>query len=711
MTSSEHLLKPGTEAHIDSLIGQMTLDEKIGQLNQYFSWGSFNPEAITGGHAGSVINASGALSGQGSSESTSAEICNHIQRLSMQSRLRIPQIFGRDVIHGYRTVFPIPLGQAAAWDAELARTAAEVAAREASADGNKWTFAPMLDIARDARWGRVAEGNGEDPYLSAQIARAVVQGFQGDNMADPERVVACAKHYVGYGSAEGGRDYDAGEISEPTLREIYLPPYKAAVDAGVGTLMSAFLDLNGVPATANRRLLTDVLRGEWGFQGFVVSDWESVSELVAHGVAEDRAAAASLALQAGVDMDMSSNAYVDTLAASVQAGRVSLEEIETSVRRILRIKHLAGLFENPYTDPERASREMVTPESRVLARRFAAQTMVLLKNDGGLLPLAQKFRRIQIAGPFVNARSELFGTWTPDGRYHEVTPLSEALRQNAPAGVELWFANSLEEASAHALYCDLTVLVIGEHPRRSGENANVSDLGLPPGQEKWLEVMAGMGVPLVTVVLAGRPLALAGLLPLTNSLLYAWHPGTEGGSALADVLFGVVEPGGRLPISLPRVTGQVPLYYNHKNSGRPVERYGQFRTRYVDLPDGPLFPFGYGLTYTQFGYRNLRLSSEVMRGSLEISAEISNTGEQAGSEVVQLYVRDLVASMTRPVRELKGFQRISLQPGETRRVTFKLNEADLQFWGPNGGFIVEPGRFQVWVAPHSAGGLTGEFRL
>lgn len=711
MTSSEHLIKPATEAHINSLIGQMTLEEKIGQLNQYFSYGQFNPDVITGGHAGSVINASGALSGQGSSGSSSAEVSNHIQGLAMQSRLRIPLIFGRDVIHGYRTVFPIPLGQAAAWDASLAGAAAEVAAREASADGVKWTFAPMLDIARDSRWGRIAEGNGEDPFLSAQIASAVVRGFQGDNLADPQRIVACAKHYVGYGSAEGGRDYENGEISEPTLRDFYLPPFKAAVDAGVGTIMSAFIDLNGVPATGDRRLLTDVLRGEWGFQGFVVSDWDSVIELVNHGVAEDHASAAALALHAGVDMDMSSNSYVTTLAASLQNGRATLEDIETGVRRILRVKHLAGLFENPYTDTARASREMLTPESRALARHFAAQSMVLLKNEAGLLPLAKKFHRVQIVGPFINATGELFGTWTPDGRAEEVTPLADALRQNAPEGVELSFANTLEVASAHAPHVDITVLVLGEHPRRSGENANVADLGLPAGQEKWIETLAGMGAPVVTVVLAGRSLALTSALPFSNALLYAWHPGSEGGAALADVLFGAAEPGGRLPVSLPRVTGQVPIYYNHKNSGRPVTREGGFRARYVDLPHGPLFPFGYGLTYTRFDYTSLQVSSPNLRGSLQVSADIRNTGEKAGSEVVQFYIRDLVASMTRPVRELKGFQRISLEPGESRRVSFTLHESDLAFWGPNGGYIVEPGRFQVWVAPHSAGGLVGEFTL
>ena len=698
------------ESFINHLLSQMNLDEKIGQLNQYFAWGKFEPDLIKQGKAGSVINASGALSGQGFSGSGSAEIANHIQQMALDSRMKIPLIFGRDVIHGYRTVFPIPLAQAASFNPELAEQAAAVAAREASAEGVKWTFAPMIDIARDPRWGRVAEGNGEDPFLGTQMAAAVVRGFQGDDLSAPEKIVACAKHYVGYGSAEGGRDYENGEISEPTLRDIYLPPFESAVKAGAGTLMSAFLDLNGIPATANRRLLTDVLRGEWGFDGFVVSDWDSVAELIKHGVAEDRGQAAALALHAGVDMDMVSNAYIETLAASLQSGKVSAEEIDEAVRRILRIKQRAGLFESPFTDIARASRDILTEKSRALARDFARQSMVLLKNEGNLLPL-NGFSRILVAGNFAHARSELYGSWTPDGRPDDVTPLDEALRQLAPKDVEMHFAEDPDLALAFAQSVDAVVLTLGEHPGRSGENANVTDLGLPPGQAQFIEAVAGLGKPLVLVIFAGRPLAITRQVAQADAVLYAWHPGIEGGAALGEILFGLASPGGRLPITFPRATGQVPIYYNHKNSGRPLVVEGQFTTRYVDSPTAPLFPFGYGLTYTTFEYSNLKLSDQTLRGKIEISAEVTNTGKRAGNELVQLYTRDLVGSLTRPVRELKGFQRVQLEPGETRRVSFTLTEEQLAFTRADGTQGSEPGSFHVWIAPDSAGGLRGEFRL
>ncbi|MEW6286056.1 MAG: glycoside hydrolase family 3 N-terminal domain-containing protein [Chloroflexota bacterium] len=698
------------EAFINHLLAQMTLEEKLGQLNQVNPGSDFDPSPLREGKIGSLINASGALTGQGFSDSGSAELSNHFQKLALESRLKIPILFGRDVIHGFRTVFPIPLAQAAAFDPDLARQAAAVAAREATASGIKWTFAPMLDIARDPRWGRVAEGNGEDPFLGSQMARAVVQGFQGDDMSAPDKLVACAKHYVGYGAAEGGRDYENGEISEPTLRDIYLPPFHAAVQAGAGTLMSAFIDLNGIPATANRRLLTDILRGEWGFDGFVVSDWESVKELIHHGIAEDDAHAARLALHAGLDMDMVSGVYLNTLGESLKEGKISMDEIDEAVRRILRIKHRAGLFDQPFTDPLRATRDLLTPEARNLARHFARQSMVLLKNDRDLLPL-QGFRRILVAGPFVHARGELFGTWTPDGRVEDVTPLDEALRQTAPKGVELWFTENSDMALHLAHQADAVLLLMGEHPVRSGENCNVSDLGLPPGQAEFVQAMAALGKPLVLVVFAGRPLAITQQVQQADAVLYAWHPGIEGGAALGEILFGIEAPSGRLPITFPRATGQVPIYYNQKNSGRPVHPDGQFKTRYLDLPPSPLFPFGFGLTYTRFEYANLHLSSETMRGALEISAEITNIGARAGTEVVQLYVRDLVGSLTRPIRELKGFQRITLQPGETRRVSFTLREENLAFTRADGTFGVEPGGFHVWIAPDSESGLQGEFRL
>lgn len=698
------------ETFVNHLLAQMSLEEKLGQLNQVNPGSEFDPAVLREGKAGSLINASGALTGQGFSDSGSAELSNHFQKLALEARLKIPLLFGRDVIHGFRTVFPIPLAQAAAFDPDLAGQAASIAAREATASGIKWTFAPMLDIARDPRWGRVAEGNGEDPFLASQMARAVVKGFQGDDLSAPDKLIACAKHYVGYGAAEGGRDYENGEISEPTLRDVYLPPFHAAVKAGAGTLMSAFIDLNGIPATANRRLLTDVLRGEWGFDGFVVSDWESVKELIHHGVAEDEAHAACLALQAGLDMDMVSGVYLNTLGESLRQGKISMEEIDEAVRRILRIKHRAGLFDQPFTDPLRARRDLLTPEARNLARQFARQSMVLLKNDRDLLPL-QGFRRILVAGPFVHARGELFGTWTPDGRAEDVTPLDEALRQTAPKDVELWFAEATDLALHLAHHADVVVLLLGEHPVRSGENCNVSDLGLPPGQAEFVQAMAALGKPLVLVVFAGRPLAITQQVSLADAVLYAWHPGIEGGAALGEILFGVEAPSGRLPITFPRATGQVPIYYNQKNSGRPVHPEGQFKTRYLDLPPSPLFPFGFGLTYTRFEYSNLRLSSDTLRGTLEISAEITNIGARPGAEIVQLYIRDLVGSLTRPIRELKGFQRVTLQPGESRCVSFTLREEDLAFTHADGTFGVEPGKFHVWVAPDSIGGLRGEFRL
>ncbi len=698
------------EEHVNHLLAQMTLDEKIGQLNQPMIQDAADLDLLRQGRAGSVINAAGALAGQEPSGPASPEVYNLLQGAALEARLRIPLLFGRDVIHGLRTVLPIPLAQAASFDPALVEEGAALAACEARATGTHWTFAPMLDIARDPRWGRIAEGFGEDPFLASRMAGAAVRGFQGPDLGRLDKVVACAKHYVGYGTAVGGRDYENGELSEATLRDVYLPPFKAAVDAGVGTVMSAFIDLNGVPASANRRLLTGVLREEWGFGGFVVSDWDAVAELVSHGVAEDRGHAAALALRAGVDMDMVSGTYGETLAQNLQQGRITLAEIDEAVRRVLRIKVRAGLFEQPFADPERAAREVLTLDARALARRMARASLVLLKNEAGLLPL-DGFRRILIAGPFAHARSELFGTWTMDGRAEDALPLDEAFRRIAPDGVEVWAAPAPDQALAYAPFADVIVLVVGEHPARSGENANVSDLGLPPGQSAWVTALANLGKPLVMVVFAGRPLAITREVAQAQAVVYAWHPGLEGAAALAEVLFGLEAPAGRLPVTVPRATGQVPIYYNHKPSGRPLSPDGLFRTRYVDLPSAPLYPFGYGLTYTRFTYENLRVSAPRLRDTLTVSADITNAGPRPGTEVVQLYVRDLVGSLTRPVRELKGFRRVTLGPGETRRVSFTLCEHDLAFTRGDGTFGVEPGRFRVWIAPHSAAGLEGEFEL
>lgn len=696
------------EPFIQQLLSQMTLQEKLGQLSQVAP--NPDPEMLRQGQIGSIISAPGALAGQSLSESGDADATNRLQQLALEARLKIPVIFGRDVIHGFRTIFPIPLGQAATFNPELAGQAAATAADEAATSGIKWTFAPMLDIARDPRWGRVAEGNGEDPYLASRMAEALVRGYQGEDMSAADKLVACAKHFAGYGLSEGGRDYESGEVSDPTLRDVYLPPFRAAVRAGVGTFMSAFIDLNGVPATANRYLLNDILREEWQFDGFVVSDWESIRELVPHGIAEDEAHAARLALQAGVDMDMISGAYRSTLAESVQEGKLNPALVDQAVLRILRIKQRAGLFDHPFTDPTRAQYRVLTPQSRDLARRVARQSMVLLKNKDGLLPLSG-FRRILVAGPFVHAQAQLFGTWTLDGRAQDVTPVDEALRAAAPQGVELWFTELPDLALHMAHSADAVLLLMGEHPARSGENNNVSELSLPAGQTEFIESMAALGKPLTLVVFAGRPLALARETRVADALLYAWHPGIEGASALGDLLFGADAPSGRLPITFPRGCGQVPIYYAHKNSGRPVTADGQFRTRYLDQPDSALFPFGYGLTYTHFRYDQIKLSSETLRSELEISAQVSNVGQKAGTEVVQLYIRDLVGSLTRPVRELKGFQRVMLDAGETRRVSFTLHEEDLAFTRADGTFGFEPGRFQVWVGPDSQSGLSAEFRI
>lgn len=707
--SSDHIR---IESRINNILNNLTLQEKIGQLNQVFPPFCDLAELTRQGKAGSALNAAGALTGQGFSASSSAEELNTIQKIALEeSRAKIPLIFGRDVIHGYRTVFPIPLGQAAAFDPELMEKSSQVAACEASSEGIKWTFAPMVDIARDSRWGRVAEGAGEDPYLGSQQAVAAVRGFQGDDYAHPERLVACVKHFAGYGAAEGGRDYETSEISMRTMREVYLPPFKAAVDAGAGTLMSAFEDLSGIPMTANRHLLTEVLRGEWGFDGFVVSDWSSIPEVIAHGVVADAAEAAALCLVAGVDMDMVGNTYIENLEWCLANGKLSLADIDTAVRRILRIKLRAGLFDNPYTDVNRASRQILAPEHRLLARQAAARATILLKNQNGLLPLDGRFKRLAVIGPMVHAQEELFGCWSPDGRPEEVTPLSAAIQAAAPTGVQLIFNEKTDLGLEYTFNSDAILLVVGEHPRRSGENNNVADLGLPPGQKELVLAASRMGKPLVLVVLAGRALAIPEEIAAADAALFVFHPGIEGGAGIADVLFGHQEPGGRLPLTFPRATGQMPLYYNHKNSGRPVAPGFMFSRRYVDLAEGPLFPFGFGLTYTKFTYANLSLSSPLMDEQLEITAEVTNTGSRRGSEVAQLYVRDLVGQVTRPVKELKGFQRVTLDPGETRKVHFLLPRQELAYYGLDNQLRLDPGDYHLWVGPNSSEGLPGGFRI
>ena len=708
------LIQPAVEERVSQLLSQMTLEEKVGQTNQVMRLTEDQLPAIQQGQIGSSIFASSAWAGKDMPSSARAEISNNYQRAAMnESRLGIPLLLARDVIHGHRTVFPIPLGQAAAWDPALTEQAAVIAAREATAEGIKWVFTPMLDVARDPRWGRIAEGFGEDPYLGSLNAAAAVRGYQGENMALPDKVVACAKHYAGYGLAEGGRDYDRAEVSLRSMRDVYLPPFHAAVKAGVATIMAGFHDFNGVPVAASHLLLSKILRDEWGFGGFVVSDWNAVIELINHGVVSDPAEAAVKAINAGVDMDMVSLAYVENMAGLVRAGRVSPDVLDEAVRRILRVKVLSGLFETPYTDPNRHAQVMLAPEHRATARRFAQESIVLLKNQDQLLPFGENVRDIAVFGPLAYAQSELFGSWTLDGQAEDVTPIAEAIRAAAPAHTNVRLLTTApDQAIYRARGADVAVIVVGEHPARSGEASSITTLDLPPGQRELIAAAHDSGLKIVLVVIAGRPLALPREVALADAVLYAWQPGVEGGNAVADLLFGQAVPSGKLPVSLPRSVGQVPIYYGHKNSGRPYHpRYDS--TGYIDLPNTPLFPFGYGLSYTSFDYRDLQVSraSFGSSGQGEFCAQITNSGAVTGTEIVQLYVRDLVGQVSRPVKELKGFQRVTLQPGETQQVRFTLPAEELTFTGFDDQPVLEPGRYQVWIGPSSAEGLPGEFEL
>lgn len=708
------LIRPDVEERVEKLLAQMTLEEKVGQTNQLMRLAGEDKEEIRQGRVGSSIYANTAWAGKDMPLSASAKFGNEFQRMAVEeSRLGIPLFLARDVIHGHRTVFPIPLAQAAAWDPELVGLAAEIAAREATADGIKWVFTPMLDIARDPRWGRVAEGYGEDPFLGSRNAAAAVKGFQGDDMSAPDKVAACAKHYAGYGLAEGGRDYDKVEVSMRTMRDVYLPPFNAAVNAGVATVMSGFHDFNGIPVAASRQLLTEILREEWGFQGFVVSDWNAVMELTQHGVAADSADAAALAVAAGVDMDMVSLAYASHLASLVRSGRIPQPVLDEAVRRILRVKFLAGLFDHPYTDPERAKSVMLLPEHRAAALRMAQESIVLLKNQNGLLPLGKDVRKIAVFGPLAYARSELFGSWTLDGDARDVTPIADAIVEAAPQGVTVTPLSTLHDQAIHrARSADVAVIVVGEHAQRSGEASSISTLDLPAGQREMIIAAHDAGLRIILVILAGRPLALTREVEMADAVLYAWQPGVQGGHAIAGLLFGAAAPSGKLPISLPRTVGQVPVYYSRKNSGRPPRPEGD-SVGYIDLPITPLFPFGYGLGYTTYQYSGLEVVTRAFGrdGCGEFAASLTNTGSTAGTEIVQLYVRDLVGSVTRPVKELKGFQRVTLQPGETRQVRFHLPASELSFTGADDRPTLEPGRFHVWIGPSSAEGLQGEFEL
>jgi beta-glucosidase len=721
---------------VNDLLKRMTLQEKLGQLWQgdlAVAEGATMTQTIRDGGVGSFLG--------GSSVIETPMLRNKIQHVAIeQSRLGIPLILGHDVIHGFRTAFPIPLAEACSWEPGLFERTQTIAAREAAAAGIDWAFAPMVDLARDPRWGRIAEGFGEDPYLGSLYAAADVRGFQGTNLADPDHVLACMKHYVGYGATEGGRDYNTTEISRFTLRNFYLPQFKAGVDAGALTFMSAFNDLDGVPASGNKFTLTEVLRDEWKFKGFVVSDYNSVIELIDHGYAANNEEAARFALTAGVDMEMISTTYVCTVEEQIKQKKISQATVDEAVRRILMVKFAKGLFDHPYTDEARYKVAYLQPDAIALSREAAQKSCVLLKNDNHLLPLPKQGQKIALIGPLGDAPEEMVGPWYSRAHSNEVISLANGMRQKLADAAQLALARgcsiietgrdrahlgdyskvqehpteSEEIASAVALAknSDVVVMALGEPLDWSGEDGSRSSLDLPGRQQELLNAVAATGKPIVVVLFNGHPLALPPVFAKASAVLEAWFPGTQAGNGVADLLFGDVDPSGRLTVTLPCSVGQVPIYYNHDDTGRPG--FGRWHGNYVDGPTLPFLPFGYGLTYTTFQYGDVKLDSTTLKsdGTITASAQLTNTGTRAGTEVAQLYIRDLAfAAGTRPVRELKGFRKITLQPGETQTVSFSLTPDELGAYDADGHWIVQPGQFQLWICKDSASGDPASFEL
>ncbi|MEU9117339.1 beta-glucosidase BglX [Streptomyces sp. NPDC048483] len=719
---------PETERRVRALLAKMTVEEKFGQLQQLTWHADTGPgdgqnkecaELAAKGLLGSVLNLTG------------AKKCNDLQRAAVErSRLAIPLLFGQDVIHGYLTTFPIPLAQGSSFDPEVVASDAETSAREAASQGIHWTFAPMADVSREPRWGRVAEGSGEDPYLTAQLTAAKVRGYQGADYGATDRLAACAKHFVGYGFPEGGRDYNTADVSERRLRDVCLPPFKAAVDAGVATVMASFNTVNGVPAHANRHTLHDILHEEFGFDGFVVGDYTGVQELIAHGIAADGADAARLALGAGVDMEMVSTTYAQHGKRLLAAGKISRERLDDAVARVLRVKFRAGLFAHPYAD-EAAEITEPSAAARSAARTAAARSMVLLRNEKKTLPLSAKAGSLAVVGPLGDDTKELHGTWASIGAaLFPAVSVLEGIKQAAPSAtvrfargcaVEGDDTGSFDEAVAAARAADAVVVVVGEKAAQSGEAAARSDITLPGVQAQLVAEVAATGTPVAVVVLSGRPLVLTGIADEADAILQAWHPGIEGGHAVADVLFGKVNPGGKLPATFPRSAGQLPLYYAHENTGRPFDPENKYTSKYLDIPHTPLYPFGHGLSYTTFTVSGLKLSAEVLRAksvadggaTVRATVQVENTGASAGDEVVQLYLRDKVASVVQPVRRLVGFSRVHLKPGERRRVGFTLGRQELGFHTNDlrGEFLVEPGEFEIYAGNSSDAALKAGFTL
>lgn len=715
------------ESKVEALLSRMTIEEKLGQMNQLSPW-NFDELAdrIRKGEVGSILNL------------INPEEVNKIQKIAVEeSRLGIPILVSRDVIHGYKTIFPIPLGQAATFNPQVVEDGARVAAIEASADGIRWTFSPMIDVSRDPRWGRIAESCGEDPYLNAMMGAAMIKGYQGDSLNDPTSIAACAKHFVAYGAAEGGKDYNSTFIPERVLRNVYLPPFKTAVDAGCATFMTSFNDNDGVPSTANKFVLKDVLRNEWKYDGIVVTDWASALEMVNHGFCTDGKDAAEKSVNAGVDMEMVSETFIKNLKQSLSEKKVSMETIDNAVRNILRLKFRLGLFDNPY---------IVTPqnvkyaeEHLKVAKTAAEQSLILLKNDDHTLPIANNVKTVAVVGPLADAPYEQMGTWVFDGeKEHTKTPLN-AIREMYGDKVNVVFEKGLEysrdkktegisKAVSAARRADVVLAFVGEESILSGEAHSLANLNLQGAQSELISALAATGKPLVTIVMAGRQLTISKEIEASDAVIYSFHPGTMGGPAIADVLFGKVNPSGKTPVTFPRMTGQCPIYYAHNNTGRPSNptemlideipvEAGQTsvgcRSFYLDAGTSPLFPFGYGLSYTTFEYSDIKLSaaSITANDNLSVSFTLKNTGEYDGTEVVQLYVQDKVGSVTRPVKELKAFQRVALKSGESKQVSFSIPASDLAFWNYDMKYTVEPGDFRLWVGTNSIEGLSADFNV
>lgn len=725
---------------VDSLLAVMTLEEKIGQLNlpsagdvsTGISTNKGIAKQIKEGKVGGLFNING------------LDKIRAVQKVAVEeSRLGIPLIIAKDIIHGYKTTFPIPIGLSASWDMDLIEKSARIAAEEASADGIAWTFSPMTDISRDPRWGRVSEGSGEDPYLGGQIAAAMVRGYQGDDLSAENTLLACVKHFALYGASEAGRDYNTVDMSRLRMYNDYFPPYKAAVDAGVGTAMASFNEIDGVPATGNKWLMTDVLREAWGFDGFVVSDYTGVSEMIAHGMG-DLQQVSALAINAGVEMDMVSEGFLTTLEKSVAEGKVSEATITNACRLILKAKFQLGLFDDPYRymDEERATK-IFSDQNRAVARKVASESMVLLKNEG-VLPL-NKEAKIALIGPLANNKENMVGTWSVSSDISKSISIYDGIREVSTNPENVKYAKGsnlvadpdlekrigmfgkntyrddrpesvmIAEAVNLAKSSDVVVAILGEASESSGESSSLTDISIPDVQVNLLKALKATGKKVVVVLLSGRPLVLNEILEDSDAILNAWFPGSEAGLALADVLYGDVNPTGKLTMTYPQNVGQIPIYYSHKNTGRPLEGewFQKFKSNYLDVSNEPEFPFGYGLSYTDFDYENLTLSANSLNkdGELTVSVDITNSGDRKGKEVVQLYIRDLVGTITRPVKELIGFQKIELDAGASKTVEFTITDQDLAFYHQDMSFFAEPGAFKVFVGPSSAEGLEADFEL